>query len=185
MRGVWKCKKSLHWREVRALFAVKTHIKCAIWNSSGDRPGSPRSGVRSRWAPPSPPQLPSPTPSCLFSDFGKYMLSTYALNCANYKASDGRSEGYPVSAGLSLGFLLSTDNIGRRGPGKCFHRDASECCRMLQNAECECLRMLQNASECFRMFQNASECLRMLQNASECFRILQNASEYFRMPQNA
>ena len=108
------------------------------------------------------------TPSCLFPDFGKYMLSGHALNCAIYAASD-RSEGYPASAGLPVGFLLSMDNIGWCGPGNRFPGDASECCRMLQNAS-ECLRMLQN----FRMLQNA-------QNAPECFRMLQNASECCRM----
>ena len=128
------------------------------------------------------------TPSCLFPDFGKYMLSGHALNCAIYTASD-RSEGYPASAGLPVGFLLSMDNIGWCGPGNRFPgmpQNASECCRIHQNAS-ECFGMLQcfRTSECFRMPQNAPECFRMLQNASECcrmpYRMLQNASECFRM----
>ena len=28
--------KTLHWSVTRVTFAVKTHIKCAIWNSSAD-----------------------------------------------------------------------------------------------------------------------------------------------------
>ena len=37
-----KKSKTLHRSEVRAFFAVKTHIKCPIWNSSGGLRGSPR-----------------------------------------------------------------------------------------------------------------------------------------------
>ncbi len=123
------------------------------------------------------------TPSCLFPDFGKYMLSGHALNCAIYTVSV-RSEGYSASAGLPVGFLLSMHNIGWCGPGNRFPGDASECLRssrMPQNAS-ECFGMLQNARmlQNFRILQNAQnapECFRMLQNASECCRMLQNASE--------
>ncbi len=45
-RCMKKSKKTLHRSEVRAIFAVKTHIKCAIWNSSGDRPGIRRSPAK-------------------------------------------------------------------------------------------------------------------------------------------
>ncbi len=38
--GYEKVKKALHRSEVRATFAVKTHIICTIWNSSAD-PGNP------------------------------------------------------------------------------------------------------------------------------------------------
>ena len=53
-------KKTLHRSEVRAFFAIKTHIKCAIWNSSADplqsagSAGSAGSGVSSRCS--DPPQ---------------------------------------------------------------------------------------------------------------------------------
>ncbi len=40
-RGMNKSTKTLHRSEVRAIFAVKTHIKCAIWNSSADLPDLP------------------------------------------------------------------------------------------------------------------------------------------------
>ena len=39
--GYEKVKQTLHNSEVWAIFAVKTHITCAIWNSSGAIPVSP------------------------------------------------------------------------------------------------------------------------------------------------